>query len=362
MKRICRATGLLLPCMICLLSAPAWSAPSNRQDILLRNGARIEGDVLKDTPDALFLDLGYEALTIPRKAINTAVTAQSTSTVYITSASVSAASIAMARRGQPGVERRVFSSHAQMIDTVKRSVVAVSNPGGWGTGFVIDQQGHVMTNHHVVRNQQYHSVSFFLKGEDGVLRRTKIENVELVAFSRLLDIALLQLPLDKIKDLKIEPLTFGSPDDIKVGDPVFAIGNPGMGRQMLDVSVTNGIISSTSRNFNDVLYMQTDAPVNPGNSGGPLLNAAGEVIGLVTLKAIFQENIAFALPDNYISIFLNNEKAYAFDKSNPNRAYRYLAPAPYDPKEKAKNKEDKVKDDKGKDEKGKEEKAKDKDK
>ena len=76
---------------------------------------------------------------------------------------------------------------------------------------------------------------------------------------------------------------------------------------------------------------------------------AGEVIGLVTLKAIFQENIAFALPINYLQLFLNNEKAFAFDKSNPNRAYRYLPPAPYDPKEKAKNKEEKTKDDKSKD-------------
>ena len=116
------------------------------------------------------------------------------------------------------------------------------------------------------------------------------------------------------------------PTRLGEGDPVYAIGNPGMGREILDHTISEGIASSLTRNFDDILYIQTTAAVNPGNSGGPLLNNYGEVVGLVSLKAYFQEGIAFALPVEYIRFFLNHRKGFAYGKANPNTGYHYLTP------------------------------------
>ena len=302
-------------------SGPAADAGS--ASLQLKNGARVEGVVLKENAQSLFVDLGYDVIAVPRDAIES-MGAASTATLASGAAVPSTAS--GTEPAAPLAPAPAYASRSEMIDQSKRGVVIVSNPSGFGAGFLIDADGRVLTNHHVVRNQQYHAVTLLLRSPDGVLRRRKIENVELVAFSRLLDIALLQLPAAEIQDLDLRPLPLGDGAGLEIGDTVYAIGNPGMGRQMLDHTVSDGIISSSNRNIGDVLYLQTTAPVNPGNSGGPLLNAAGEVIGLVTLKAMFQENIAFALPANYIRLFLDNEKVFAFDKTNPNRAYRYLSP------------------------------------
>jgi len=309
--------------LVCAILAPCPSgASAEHQTLVLKNGARLDGEILKEGRESVFFDLGYNVLAVPRTSIET-VTTPTLAMPEATSPTVARGEQA---RNLPAVERRAFESRTQMLEACKRGVVIVSNPAGFGAGFLIDRRGRVLTNYHVVRNQQYHAVTLILRGEDGVMRRKKIENVELVAFSRLFDIALLQAPSDAIKDVRIDPLPLGEYAALEVGDPVYAIGNPGMGRQLLDHTVSNGIVSSTNRNLGDVLYLQTTAPVNPGNSGGPLLNADGEVVGLVTLKATFQESIAFALPVNYIRLFLLNEKAYAFDKSNPNRSYRYLSP------------------------------------
>jgi serine protease Do len=150
-----------------------------------------------------------------------------------------------------------------------------------------------VTNYHVVRNEKYHTVTFFVR-QGNTVERKKIEDVELVALNPLNDLAILRVDPEKAKEagVTLKPLPLAQPYSVEPGDPVFAIGNPGMGSQILEQSVSEGIVSSTERNFNDLLFIQTTAAVNPGNSGGPLLNVDGEVIGVVTLKAIFQEGIA----------------------------------------------------------------------
>lgn len=308
------------------------SAAETPYEITLKNGARLNGPVLKQDDQRLFFDLGFDALTIPRDSVlelTTPTLAPGKAAAPGAAAGQKNTDQAASASGptpyQNGASRS-YASYDEMIEAGKRGVVIVSNPGGFGSGFLIDRRGHVVTNHHVVRNQRYHAVTFILRGEDGVPRPRKMENVELVAFSRLMDIALVKIPEDELASLDFEPLALGRYDSLRVGERVHAIGNPGLGRQILDHTVTDGIISSTNRNISDLLYLQTTAPVNPGNSGGPLLNATGEVIGLVTLKAFWQENIAFALPVNYIRLFLENEKSYALDKNNPNYSYRYLPP------------------------------------
>jgi CheY-like chemotaxis protein len=83
---------------------------------------------------------------------------------------------------------------------------------------------------------------------------------------------------------------------------VVVIGNPGMGAEILTKSITEGIVSKTSRTIGGQTYIQTSAAVNPGNSGGPMFNLRGEVVGMVTLKAVL-DNVGFAIPTNVLLEF-----------------------------------------------------------
>jgi S1-C subfamily serine protease len=140
-----------------------------------------------------------------------------------------------------------------------------------GSGFVIDEEGHIVTNAHVVDGAGSVEVTL---GEDG-----ESLDAEVVGADPSTDIAVLQV--DAPSD-QLHPLVLGDSESVQVGDPVVAIGNP-FG---LDRTVTAGIVSAVQREINapngftirDAI--QTDAPINPGNSGGPLLDAAGRVIGV----------------------------------------------------------------------------------
>jgi S1-C subfamily serine protease len=139
-----------------------------------------------------------------------------------------------------------------------------------GSGIVINNNGTILTNYHVVENAVKVQVSF-----------QKGQNVEAKVIGKdpSHDLAILRIPTD---GLTLHPLTLGNSSTAQVGDPVLAIGNP----FDLERTLTTGVISALQREIaapngftiNNVL--QTDAPINPGNSGGPLLNAAGEVIGI----------------------------------------------------------------------------------
>ncbi|MFD7625075.1 S1C family serine protease [Streptomyces sp. NPDC059851] len=147
--------------------------------------------------------------------------------------------------------------------------------GGTGTGFVLDPQGHILTNHHVVAGAKDVTVTFSTGESVGA---------ELVGQDSGYDLAVVRV--DGVRGLR--PLTLGNSEDVQVGDPVVAIGAP------FDLSntVTAGIISATGRPItaggdkgdgSDISYvdaLQTDAPINPGNSGGPLLDARARVIGI----------------------------------------------------------------------------------
>ena len=92
--------------------------------------------------------------------------------------------------------------------------------------------------------------------------------------------------------------------------------------------MTQGIVSSRSRNLQGQLYLQTDTAINPGNSGGPLFNSRGEVIGVTSrgARADMADNLGFAIPVGYVQDFLRHREAFSFDKTNPNSGYRYLDP------------------------------------
>ncbi|MFL6415914.1 MAG: trypsin-like peptidase domain-containing protein [Bryobacteraceae bacterium] len=162
---------------------------------------------------------------------------------------------------------------------------------GSGTGFVVDKNGYLITNYHVVDKADRIKVK--IAGED-VEYRAKI-----IGFDKETDLAVLKV------DTKtpLAPVQIGNSDSVQVGDWVIAIGSP-FG---LQATVTAGIVSAerTSRDLpgatNFQNFLQTDAAINPGNSGGPLLNVRGEVIGVNTMIATHSgsyEGIGFALPSN----------------------------------------------------------------
>ena len=153
-----------------------------------------------------------------------------------------------------------------------------------GSGFIIDRDGYVVTNHHVVNGADDIEVT---------LVDERSFTAEVVGSDERTDVALL-----KLKDASNLPVVnFGSSDALKVGDHVVAIGNP-FG---LDHTVTSGIVSAKERVIGAGPYddfIQTDASINPGNSGGPLFNLAGEVVGINTAITRTGQGIGFAIPSD----------------------------------------------------------------
>lgn len=299
----------------------------------LKGGQVIEGVVLKEDDEALYIDLGFDILRLPQEQIERVLKVEDLQGEGAgglpgrENLARRSATLAGSDQGLPYQQIVAPTGRIrrnELLDLVKNAVVIVSNSSGLGSGFFIDHQGHILTNYHVVRGDKYQRVTLLIDGKGGGKKR--IDEVEVKAYSPLLDIALLQLKPEDLEGLEIRPLPIFKGLELNEGEPVYAVGNPGIGAQVLEHSVTDGIISSPNRNVNDVLYIQTTAAINPGNSGGPLVNTRGEVVGLVTLRASFQEGIAFALPPFYIHHFLINEQAYAFGKDNPNSGFRYLKP------------------------------------
>jgi len=164
-------------------------------------------------------------------------------------------------KAEPGVVR-VNTQRNQTINDV----------GGVGSGFVFDKRGHIITNAHVV-NDSTKTIVTFLDGRS--------YNAEIIGIDEYTDIGVIKVNAD----LKLlQPLSLGDSSNLKVGEPITAIGNP-FG---LSGSMTSGIISQMGRllpsgsgySIPDVI--QTDAAINPGNSGGPLLNMRGDIVGINT--------------------------------------------------------------------------------
>jgi S1-C subfamily serine protease len=158
-----------------------------------------------------------------------------------------------------------------------------------GSGFIIDTEGLVMTNSHVVFGAQALAVTL----DDG----TELP-ARLLGADPIFDIAILQIP--KPDRGKLPVLVFGDSDSLRPGDKVIAIGNP-LG---LDQTITSGIVSGLNRILPERPRLlahpmiQTDAAINPGNSGGPLLNRCGDVIGVTSEILGDAQNIGFAIPSN----------------------------------------------------------------
>jgi serine protease Do len=159
-----------------------------------------------------------------------------------------------------------------------------------GSGFIIDEKGHILTNNHVVEDADEIKV---------ILKDHKEYSAKVIGRDPKTDLALLQ-----IKSWKgFQLIRLGNSDELRVGDWVMAIGNP-FG---LDHTVTAGIVSAKGRVIGAGPYdnfIQTDASINPGNSGGPLLNLKGEVVGINTAILATGQGIGFAIPINTVKDLL----------------------------------------------------------
>lgn len=164
---------------------------------------------------------------------------------------------------------------------------------GIGSGFVISEKGYIITNNHVVA--QAEEVTILLS--EGEKVKGKVVNRDPGR-----DLALLYVAMEDIK-----PLRLGDSDDVRVGEIVLAIGSP-LGLPGPNVSI--GVVSAVKRNIRskDMFLedlIQTDAAVNPGNSGGPLINMDGEVIGITTAMVPYAQGISFAIPINAVKSFMD---------------------------------------------------------
>jgi len=205
----------------------------------------------------------------------------------------------------PDVFKKVENSVVQITTTqsnpnqviIINGVPATGKSTALGSGFVYDNQGHIITNYHVVANATKADVTF----TDGNTYSAKVTGKDAYA-----DLTVLQIT-DNFSDEKVIPLPIANSSNIRTAEPVIAIGNP-FG---FSGTITTGIISGEGRllpnpdtGFSIPNIIQTDAAINPGNSGGPLLNIQGQVIGMNT--AIFSQTgsysgIGFAIPSNAIA-------------------------------------------------------------
>jgi serine protease Do len=209
----------------------------------------------------------------------------------------------------------------EAVDRFGEGVVLIKNPSALGSGFIIREDGHVVTNAHVVQGETQLTVTVYKKVE-GSIEKKVFEKVKILAVNPFVDLALLKIDPAELGDTKLTKVYLGNADDVKVGNSVFAIGAP----QGFERTVSEGIVSTTNRENKGMVYIQTTAQVNPGNSGGPLFDRKGQVVGVVAWKLLFSEGLNFAIPINYVQHFLDNRDAFAFDRDNPNNGRHYLPP------------------------------------
>ena len=212
--------------------------------------------------------------------------------------------------GQSTTPNTGSSNLADVIDSVMPSVVSITTTqyaqragtevaSGYGSGFVYSADGLIATNNHVVEGAGRIYVT--LNGDE------QQYEAEVVATDSYSDLAIL-----KIDKTGLTPVKFGSSSSLRLSDTVFVIGSPYNG--LFANSVSSGIVSGLNRemvlNSATQTFIQTDAAVNPGNSGGPMFNANGELVGIITRKSMLStvtgettsiEGIGFAIPSDVAS-------------------------------------------------------------
>ena len=174
------------------------------------------------------------------------------------------------------------SSAEDIVDRALRQTVLIEGDGSYGSGIVlVPRRGLILTNWHVVEEMKAPKVTFF----DGKSGPAKV-----VDSDKALDLALLQGPATDAPAPEI-----GDAIDLRAAQPLYAIGSP----RKLGFTVSRGIVSYVGRNMDGARFIQTDLPINEGNSGGPVITAHGMVVGVMSFILRRSTGLAFALPINY---------------------------------------------------------------
>ena len=290
------------------LALSALLTAAHAEEVILKGGSRIQAPLIRENDDALVLDLGFDLLRVPRSDVLSLDTAEpetdgtgavDTNRLYT-------------------VEMPEWISTSEAARLYAPAVVLVKTAAGLGSGFFINKEGYLITNFHVIAGEKHISVTQFLQ-EGKVLRRVLHKDVEIVATAPFHDLAVLRL---KAFDTEITPVVFAPEEKLIVGETVFASGNP-LG---LERTVTEGVLSQTHRNFGGILYLQIDAPVNPGNSGGPLFNARGQVVGIINMGVPTMEGLNFAIPARHATYILDHIDAFAYDAAHSESGFVYPDP------------------------------------
>lgn len=289
--------------------------------IELKDHSSITGRILTEKPDQVVVDVGYTVLIVPRSSVEKIVGGEKPATPSPEVKNLTPPASEKVKPGffQGGKANAEERSVRELVAQLGEAVVQVRTPGGLGSGFFINEQGYLITNFHVIEGETQISVEVYHQ-KNGQLDRKSYKQVRIVAMNKFADLALLRVE-DKEAPL-FSWVLLGESDPMSVGERVFAIGSP-LG---LERTVTEGIVSTKTREMQGDLYIQTTAQINPGNSGGPLFNMRGEVVGVTNMKITFGEGLGFAIPIESVKYFLNHRDAFAYDNDNPSNPYRYLDP------------------------------------
>jgi len=220
---------------------------------------------------------------------------------------------ALTRKVWPSVVQVLVTSYGAREESPRgESNVVFGRQRSSGSGFVIDPEGYIMTNAHVVSGAQRVQIILSADNADGTLtaalsNRTSQIPARIVGLATELDLALL-----KVDGVKLPALPLATYSNVRQGETVFAFGSP-VG---LRNSLTHGLVSAVARQVDPdspLIYIQTDAPINPGNSGGPLVNIRGEVVGVNTFimsQSGGNDGLGFAIPSATARTVLRQLKQY----------------------------------------------------
>jgi serine protease Do len=210
-------------------------------------------------------------------------------------ADYSAAMENLAQAASPAVVQILVQTLAPLGNGDSQRAGFVSEQEATGSGVIVDPDGYIVTNAHVVRNARRIEVKILRSDEKGQEPHGHLVPAKLIGLDRQVDIAVL-----KIEGKNFPALSFVDSDNLRQGQLVLAVGSP-LG---FENSLTHGVVSATLRQLDPespMVYIQTDAPINPGNSGGPLLDVEGRVAGINTMifsQSGGNEGLGFAIPAN----------------------------------------------------------------
>ena len=214
----------------------------------------------------------------------------------------------------------------QVYEKVKHSVVAVvtygqgsdltDSPISSGSGIVFSEDGYIVTNSHVIGDANQYPVKVVFTGQDENEEDQEYP-AQIVGYDKRTDIAVL-----KIDAAGLTPAEYADSDQLKVGDTVLSLGNPGGAGENFTNTLTKGMVSAVNRTVTmssiNMQYIQTDAAINPGSSGGALLNLYGQVVGINAAKITTTEieGICFAIPTNIAKDVINDivKNGYVSDR------------------------------------------------